>query len=163
MPRKVKTIEQTQPLEELVMQTSYRVRDNSLTETKEAIIRILQPRATYSYDGSSTHFLPLPSSPAVAINRAGMPSEADKRERQRFQAALTEVTEKENTLRATAQKANGMIPTLFEWAVSLGKAEDRLLISAPLTEQDRPAVESYIAEHRRYLRTCQAWCEKLRF
>ncbi len=164
MPRKVKTIEQTQQqtLEMMVAECDYRTRDAALVELNGRIQLILHPRATFSHGGAA-HFLPIPQPPRVRISRAGLPEPGDDKQQKASQEELQAVSQRERQLNDLAQKARSMASTLYEWAVEMGKTEDRLLISPPLTEADRPAVEDYVAEHQRFLRTCQAWCEKLRF
>jgi hypothetical protein len=161
MPRK-KEPKPELPLEQMVAECDYRTRDNALAEVKAGIVRISHPRSTTAYGGAE-HFLPVPAVPQTRISRGGKPEPADEKALAAFQAALAEVTTRERQLNDLAQKANGMVPTLYEWAVQLGKTEDRLLVSAPLTEADRPAVENYVAEHQRLIRCCRTWADKLAY
>lgn len=148
-------------LEEMVMQTSYQERDNAMAEVRAGIERILHPRATSAHGGMA-HFLPIPSPPLTSISRSGRPEPAEEKERAKFQAAMAEVATRERELDTLAQKANHTFSTLHEWAVSLGKTEDRLLISV-LDEIDSPEVEAYVRQHQRFLRTCRRWADRLAF
>ncbi len=155
------TIERTQSLEELVMQTSFRERDNALAEIQGGIQPILYPRSTVGFRGIA-HFLPVPASPQVQITRGGMPSEASQKEQQRFQQELQAISQRERELTNAAQVTQSKIPTLLQWGQRLGETEDILLLSV-LDEEDRSDIESYVRAHRRFVRTCQHMADALRF
>jgi hypothetical protein len=124
-----------------VQEANYHTRDNALDELRAAIHRVLQPAYTVSYTGGVTvkHFLKTPKPPLGRVNKAGK-------------------------LERCAQKAKNLINPLLKWGQALGEREDWLLLAGSiLDEEDRPDVESYIREHRRFLRTANAWTDKLRF
>jgi hypothetical protein len=155
-----------QSLEESIHEADYRSREHALAELQAAIARILSPRdGFYFYAGSpNRHFLPIPASPGRTLTRAGWPDDKsiDAKEVDAVNAELEAITKRERALNEAAQKSRNMVPPLLEWAVELGKTEDRLLLSA-LIEEDRGDVETYIREHRRFLRTVEAWTNKLVF
>lgn len=155
-----------QNLEESIHEADYRSREHALGELQAGIQRILYPRdGLRGYAGGpATHFLPIPKSPEVSLTRAGWKDQesADGRAVEAFNAELVAITQKERALNEAAQKARNMVAPLFDWAVELGKTEDRLLLSL-LTEEDRGDVETYIREHRRFLRTVESWTAKLVF
>jgi len=101
--------DETPNLEVLVQQTSYHQRDAALAELRAAIAAILQPRGGYRvYSGSSNrHFLPIPPSASVTINRAGWPNQAtvDPQEAEELSRQLTAITHEEQRLEAAAGKA----------------------------------------------------------
>jgi len=154
-------------LERMVQETSYRERNNALAELNGAIAKILQPRGGYlSYSGSSTrHFLPVPPSPEVGLNRAGWPSgKVDEKEAEEFQRTLQAVSLEERRLVDAAQKAKSQIEALVKWGGHIGEAEDMLLLAGSvLSEEDRPAVMAYLAEHARYIRTLNRLTDGLKF
>jgi hypothetical protein len=150
--------------ERMVMGASYHDRDNALQEVTAGIERILHPRSGYqSYGGSSVkHFLPIPKAPEATINRAGMPGQPPDKELEAFRKELETISLREQELVNLAGKVKNMTSPLLQWGIALGVEEDHLLVST-LSEEDRPEVESYIREHKRFLRTCHAWADKLRF
>lgn len=162
---KTATLERKQSLEEAIQQADHRSRDHALAELQSGIEKILHPRGGLTgYGGSpATHFIEIPKSPMTTLNRAGMPSgEVDEGVQAAFQQELQRITIEERRLRDLAQQAKGMISPLFDWAVDLGKAEDRLLLSV-LSEEDRSDVEAFCREHRRLMRTIEKWISQLVF
>lgn len=166
MKSKVETPEPT--LERLVQETSYRERNNAFSELNAGIAAILQPRGGYHvYSGSSNrHFLTIPPSASVTINRAGWPNQAtiDPKEAEEVQRELVRITQEEKRLEAAAGTAKNQREALAKWGEHIGEVEDMLLLAGSvLSEEDRPAVMAYIAEHRRYIRTLNKLTDGLRF
>lgn len=160
---KTAILERQQSLEEAIHQCNYHSREHALSELQANIARVLNPREGLRGYGSgpATHFLPIPKSPETRISGSGVPiGEVDEKAQAAFQQELVRVTREEQRLRDLAQQAQNRRQALFDWAVALGKVEDRLLISA-LTEEDRSDVDAYCREHKRLLRTCKAWTDKL--
>jgi hypothetical protein len=149
-----------------VQEANYHTRDNALDELRAAIHRVLQPAYTVSYTGGVTvkHFLKTPKPPLGRVNKAGKVEEPDPELLDAFHEELAVVNKKERELERCAQKAKNLINPLLKWGQALGEREDWLLLAGSiLDEEDRPDVESYIREHRRFLRTANAWTDKLRF
>ena len=155
-------------LERLVQETSCREREACLMELRGAIAAILQPRGGYHfYAGSNArHFLPIPTAPGIALNRAGWPDNktVDDAELDAINGELVRITREEKRLEEAAGKAKNQIEALVKWGIRIGEAEDMLLLAGSvLSEEDRPAVESYLAEHSRFLRTVNRLTDGLRF
>jgi len=155
-------------LEMMVQQTSYRERESCLLELRGAIAAILQPRGGYHfYAGSNArHFLPIPTAPGVALNRAGWPDNktVDEAELDAVNAELVRITQEEKRLEEAAGKAKNQLEALVKWGIRIGEDEDMLLLAGGvLCEDDRPAVTSYLAEHRRFIRTVNKLTDGLKF
>ena len=166
MKGKVETPEPT--LERLVQETSYRERNNALAELNGAIAKILQPRGgRVGYAGqTATHFLPIPKAPGRAITRAGWPDDksVDPAELDAVNAELVRITQEERRLEEAAGRATEQRKALAKWGEHIGEVEDMLLLAgSALAEEDRPAVTSYLAEHRRFIRTVNKLTDGLKF
>jgi len=163
---KTAILERRQTLEEALHEANYRSREHALTELQAAIQRIIAPRDGFRHYANSPnrHFLPIPKAPGIALTRSGWPDQksVDAAELDAVHAELEAITIRERELNDAAQKARNMVQPLFDWAASLGITEDRLLLST-LSEEDRGDVDTYCREHKRFLRTCEAWTNKLVF
>jgi len=159
---KTAILERAQSLEQMVMGTSHVERNGALAGLGARIQPILQPRTTTTF-GGSPHFLPnIPSPPLTRVTRGGLPMPASEKEQQRFQQELQVITAREQELVRAAQAAKSKLTALEKWAEELGETEDRLLISV-LDEADRPDVEQYLRQHARFVRTCTALADSLKF
>lgn len=110
--------------------------------------------------------MPIPPAPKRVLTGAGWPDDksVDEKEAEEFQRQLTEITLTERELEAAAWKAENQIEALVKWGGRIGENEDKLLLSGSvLSEEDRPAVESYVAEHRRFVRTVNRLTDGLKF